>query len=71
MEDNRKMCTGFDIAEIIKALQAKDKICQRYTHCGECPLGKLGALDTDTDACMEMDKLVKRLGVADEVVETL
>lgn len=70
MRVKRDRQTATDIAEILKALEIKDKICARFgPSCGKCPLSKLGALDTDT--CCEIDSLAKRLELAYKVVETL
>lgn len=58
------------IAQMSKVLNIKDEICRCFTaDCGECPLCKLGVFDTDT--CLEIDKLAKRLELAYKVVETL
>ena len=57
-----------DIAQIKKALRIKDEICQRNI-CYDCPLGKLGLFEACT--CDEIDRLINRLAVVYEVVETL
>ena len=65
----REARTQVDIAQIIRVLDIKDEICQHYTRCDECPLGKLDVLETRT--CDEIDKLAKRLDLAYKVVQTL
>ena len=70
MEIKRDRQTEYDIAQVIRALHEIDnKLCPRFESCIECPLGKLGVLDTCT--CDEIKKLAKRLDLAYKVVETL
>ena len=69
MNVKREARTQVDIAQIMRALHIKDEICQRYTRCPECPLGKLDVLETRT--CDEIDKLVNRLDLVYRVVQTL
>ena len=65
----REAQTQFDIAQIMRVLDIKDKICSRHTRCDECPLGRLDVFEIRT--CDEIDKLVKRLVLAYRVVQTL
>ena len=69
MNIKREARTQVDIAQIKRALHIKDEICQRHTSCDECPLSKLGVLETRT--CDEIDRLIDRLVLAYKVVETL
>lgn len=68
MNIKRDARTQVDIAQIKRALHIKDEICQRNI-CYDCPLSKLGVLETRT--CDEINKLAKRLDLAYKVVETL
>lgn len=61
--------TQFDMIQILKALDIKDEICQRYTRCDECPLDRLRPFDSRT--CDEISKLSKRLALAYKIVEAL
>lgn len=65
MNIKREARTQIEIAQIIRVLDIKDEICERY----DCPLSKLEVLETRT--CDEIDKLTKRLDLAYKVVEML
>lgn len=69
MTINRDKQTQLDMAQILKALDIKDEICQRYTRCDECPLDRLRPFDSRT--CDEISKLSKRLALAYKIVEAL
>ena len=69
MNIKRDRQTEFYIAQLLKALNIEDEICPRFASCVECPLGRLGVLQSCT--CDEIKKLVKRLELAYKVVETL
>lgn len=69
MTINRDKQTQLDMAQILKALDLKDEICQRYTSCDECPLDRLRPFDSRT--CDEISKLSKRLALAYKIVEAL
>lgn len=69
MTMNRDKQTQLDMAQILKALDIKDEICQRYTRCDECPLDRLRPFDSRT--CDEISKLSKRLDLAYKIVEAL
>lgn len=64
----REARTQVDIAQIKRALNIKEEICQRHL-CYECPLGELGVFETRT--CDEIDRLINRLDLVYKVVETL
>lgn len=68
MDVKRDRGLAYDIAQMLKALQAKQQICARFAFsCKLCPLGKLGVLDNF--ACTDIDKLIKRLELVYRVVE--
>ena len=69
MNIKREARTQIEIAQIIRVLDIKDEICERYRSCYDCPLSELEVLETRT--CDEIDKLTKRLGLAYKVVEML
>lgn len=69
MNIKREVRTQIEIAQIIRVLDIKDEICERYRSCYDCPLSKLEVLETRT--CDEIDKLIKRLDLAYKVVEML
>lgn len=70
MNVKRDKGLAYDIAQMIEALDIKQQICLRFGgSCTECPLGKLGVIDTR--ACDEIDKLTKRLVLAYRVVKKL
>ena len=69
MNIKREARTQIEIAQIIRVLDIKDEICERYRSCYDCPLSKLEVLETRT--CDEIDKLIKRLDLAYKVVEML
>lgn len=69
MNIKREARTQIEIAQIIRVLDIKDEICERYRSCYDCLLSKLEVLETRT--CDEIDKLTKRLDLAYKVVETL
>lgn len=69
MTINRDKQTQLDMAQILKALDIKNEICQRYTRCDECPLDRLRPFDSRT--CDEISKLSKRLALAYKIVEAL
>lgn len=61
--------TQLDMAQILKALDIKEEICQRYTRCDECPLDRLRPFDSRT--CDEISKLSKRLASAYKICALL
>lgn len=69
MSIKRDPRTEFDVRQMLKVVDIKIKICQRYNSCHECPLSRLGVFETRT--CDEIDKLESRLELAYKVVETL
>ena len=69
MNIKREARTQIEIAQIIRVLDIKDEICERYRSCYDCPLSELEVLETRT--CGEIDKLTKRLDLAYKVVEML
>ena len=69
MNIKRESRTQLDIAQIIRALDIKDEICQRYSSCCDCPLCELGVFDAPT--CREIAKVKSRLELVYKVVETL
>ena len=69
MSIKRESRTQLDIVQIIRALDIKDEICQRYSNCCDCPLCELRVFDAPT--CREIDKVKNRLELAYKVVETL
>lgn len=69
MNIKREARTQIEIAQIIRVLDIKDEICERYRSCYDCPLSELEVLETRT--CDEIDKLTKRLDLAYRVVQTL
>lgn len=69
MNIKREARTQIEIVQIIRVLDIKDEICERYRSCYDCPLSKLEVLETRT--CDEIDKLTKRLDLAYKVVEML
>ena len=69
MNIKREARTQFEIAQIIRVLDIKDEICERYRSCYDCPLSKLEVFETR--ACDEIDKLAKRLDLVYKVVQAL
>lgn len=69
MNIKREARIQIEIVQIIRVLDIKDEICERYRSCYDCPLSKLEVLETRT--CDEIDKLTKRLDLAYKVVEML